>query len=52
MRIAAIGDLHFKTRDNDEVASICLAMGQECDVLLLAGDLTDTGLASEMDALL
>ncbi len=52
MRIAAIGDLHFRTRDNEELESIFRRIEGEADVLLLAGDLTDSGLPAEMDALL
>ncbi len=52
MRIAAVGDLHFRKRGNEEVEAVLDAMAGEADLLLFAGDLTDTGLPEEMDALL
>jgi Icc-related predicted phosphoesterase len=52
MRIAAIGDLHFKGRGNEEIISIFDGVEKEADLLILAGDLTDSGLPDEMEALL
>ncbi len=52
MRIAAVADLHFKTSRNDEQETILQGMESEADLLILAGDLTDTGLPQEMEALL
>lgn len=52
MRIAAIGDLHFKPSGNEEIVSILSNLEREADVLILAGDLTDSGLPEEMEALL
>lgn len=52
MKIAAIGDLHFKARGNEELISIFNEIEEEADVALLAGDLTDTGLPQEMEQLL
>ncbi len=52
MRIAAIGDLHFKARGNEEITPIFEGMAHEADLLILAGDLTDSGLPEEMEALL
>lgn len=52
MRIAAIGDLHFKASGNEEIVSIFDDIEQHADLLILAGDLTDSGLPEEMVELL
>ncbi len=52
MRIAAIGDLHFKKEGNEEQELIFDGIEREADVLIVAGDLTDTGLPQEMEAVL
>ncbi len=52
MRIAAIGDLHFKAQGNEELISIIDRIEKEADLVVLAGDLTDSGLPEEMEALL
>lgn len=52
MRIAAVGDLHFKARGNEEIVSIIDSIEKEAEMLILAGDLTDSGLPEEMEALL
>ncbi len=52
MRIAAIGDLHFRAQGNEELASVFDGIEKVADVLVLAGDLTDSGLPREMEALL
>lgn len=52
MRIAAVGDLHFRVSGNEEIVSILDGIKKEADVLVLAGDLTDSGIPEEMEALL
>ncbi len=47
VRIAALGDLHCKTTSSDALQPILRAAGEEADVLVLCGDLTDRGLADE-----
>lgn len=50
MRIAAIADLHCRV--NSTLASLFEGVEERADVLILAGDLTDTGLPAEMSVLL
>jgi len=53
VRIGAVADLHY-TRSPQPGSSVKELLGQvnrECDVLLLAGDLTDHGLPEEAQAL-
>lgn len=52
LRIAAIGDLHTKENDKGRFTSILQKINEEADVLLLAGDLTDTGDEQEAEVLL
>lgn len=52
MKISAIGDIHFKKSGNEELKAIFREMEKESDLVVLAGDLTDTGLPEEMEALL
>jgi Icc-related predicted phosphoesterase len=50
VRIAALGDLHYG-RPEPAVREVLAQAGQECDVILLCGDLTDHGLPEEAQAL-
>ncbi|MDQ4075778.1 MAG: metallophosphoesterase, partial [Chloroflexota bacterium] len=50
MRIAAIGDLHY--RPNSVFRPLLQEIEREADLLVLAGDLTDTGRPIEMEVLL
>ena len=50
VRIAALGDLHYG-RPEPAVREVLVQAGQECDVILLCGDLTDHGLPEEAQAL-
>jgi hypothetical protein len=52
VRIAAVGDLHFKKEGNGEQEAVLDGIEREADLLILAGDLTDTGLPQEMEAVL
>ena len=52
LRIAAIGDLHTKENDKGRFTSIFRKINEDADVLLLAGDLTDTGDEQEAQILL
>lgn len=52
MRIAALGDLYCRRDQTDTWISRLQAVSQEADVLLLAGDLTDSGDLPEIDALI
>lgn len=52
MKIAAIGDLHCRTSSAGELRQLLAGVADEAEILLLAGDLTDTGLPAEADVLL
>jgi Icc-related predicted phosphoesterase len=52
MRIAAIADFHCRVGSEGTIAPLLDGVEREADVLLVAGDLTDTGLAAEMEVLL
>jgi Icc-related predicted phosphoesterase len=52
MRIAAIADLHCRTASVGKIAALLAGVEEEADVLLIAGDLTNLGLAEEMEVLL
>lgn len=52
MRIAALGDLHCRTSGNEELKAVFDSLAAEAELVILAGDLTDTGLPQEMEALL
>lgn len=47
MRIAAIGDIHVREGDDGRYSGLFARIAAECDVLLLCGDLTDTGKPDE-----
>lgn len=51
MKIAAIADLHCRVTSTGTIEPLLAGVGT-ADVLLLAGDLTDTGLPAEMEVLL
>lgn len=51
MRIAAVGDLHCTEGTGRTLGEKLLALNDEADVLLLAGDLTAMGRASEVASL-
>ncbi len=51
VRIAALGDLHCKTTSTNVLQPIFRAAGEQADVLVLCGDLTDRGLADETHVL-
>ena len=52
MRIAAIADLHYRVSSRGLAAQLFAGIEREADVLLVGGDITDTGLESEMAVLL
>ena len=47
VRIGALADLHYTRSPEPGVREVLTQAGQECDVLLLCGDLTDHGLVEE-----
>jgi Icc-related predicted phosphoesterase len=51
MKIAAIGDLHCRADSGQAVQEILDEAVDHADVLVLAGDLTDTGLPTEAESL-
>ncbi len=52
MRIAAIADLHCRAGSTGQIDALLAGVNEAAEVLLLAGDLTDTGQPAEMDVLL
>ncbi|HET9696125.1 MAG TPA: metallophosphoesterase [Terriglobales bacterium] len=52
MRIAALADLHFTPAAYEGIKSLMERVRDEADLLILAGDLTNYGKASEMEPLL
>jgi Icc-related predicted phosphoesterase len=52
LRIAALADLHTRENDKGRFSSIFQKINEDADVLLLAGDLTDTGDEQEAEILL
>jgi len=52
LRIAAMGDLHMREDDEGKLHSVFQELNEKADVLLLAGDLTDTGDEKEAEVLL
>jgi uncharacterized protein len=52
MRIAALADLHFTTAAYEGIKTTLERVREDADLLVLAGDLTNYGKASEMDPLL
>ena len=51
VRVGAIGDLHYTKYPEPNLRETLSQAGRECDVLLLAGDLTDHGLPEEAQGL-
>lgn len=51
MRIAAVGDIHVKKGDKGKYSSCFSKISAEADVLLICGDLTDTGDEAEAKVL-
>jgi Icc-related predicted phosphoesterase len=51
LRIAAVGDLHFKKSGQGSLHALFAAASAEADVFLLCGDLTDYGLVDEAKTL-
>lgn len=52
MRVAAVADLHCRVDSAGSIAPLLATVDNEADVLLVGGDLTDTGLPQEMEVLL
>lgn len=52
MRIAAVGDLHCGIGDRERMRERLGSVGQEADVLLLCGDLTNYGRPEEIETLI
>ncbi|MCC9135043.1 metallophosphoesterase [Pontibacter silvestris] len=50
-RIAAVGDIHVREADQGKWEEFFREVSQKADVLLLCGDLTDTGRATEAEVL-
>jgi Icc-related predicted phosphoesterase len=50
-RLAAMADLHYSSNSRGKYASVFSRIGQAADVLLLCGDLVDSGLATETKVL-
>jgi Icc-related predicted phosphoesterase len=51
MKIAAVGDIHVGLGSSRAYKELFQRISQEADVLLLVGDLTDTGVTEEADVL-
>jgi Icc-related predicted phosphoesterase len=51
VKIAAAGDLHIRENDHGKWADYFRAVSEKADVLLLCGDLTDTGHMTEAEIL-
>jgi Icc-related predicted phosphoesterase len=51
VRIAAVGDIHIKENDRGKWIDFFRAVSRKADVLLLVGDLTDTGHLDEAEIL-
>jgi Icc-related predicted phosphoesterase len=52
VRIAAIGDIHCRVNTQEQVREILDGVNRNADVLVLAGDLTDSGQPAEMEILI
>jgi uncharacterized protein len=52
MRVAALADLHCTTESRGEIRRMVEGVESSADVLVMAGDLTNVGLAAEMQVLL
>jgi Icc-related predicted phosphoesterase len=51
LRVAAVADLHCTKKSFDAVRDLLSAMAKDADVILLGGDLCDTGLVAEAEVL-
>lgn len=51
LRIAAVGDIHVHAEDSGKWTDFFQQVSEKADVLLLCGDLTDTGRESEAEVL-
>lgn len=51
VRLAAVGDIHVKETDHGKWVEFFKAASKEADILVLAGDLTDTGHLHEAEVL-
>ncbi|MGE5137893.1 MAG: metallophosphoesterase family protein, partial [Rudaea sp.] len=51
MRIAAIADIHYRANSTGTMRQLLGDIEQKADLLVMAGDFTDTGLTSEMEVL-
>ncbi len=47
VRIAAVGDIHCAEKNRDALQALLAQMAERADVILLCGDLTDTGTVEE-----
>ena len=52
MKIAAIADIHTRVNSFDQIDALFDGIDERADALILAGDLTDSGLPAEMEVLL
>lgn len=50
-RIAAVGDIHVRETDSGKLKEFFTQVSEKADVLLLCGDLTDTGRVEEAEVL-
>ncbi|MGV3503045.1 MAG: metallophosphoesterase family protein [Adhaeribacter sp.] len=51
VRLAAVGDIHVKENDHGKWVDYFRAVSRDADILVLAGDLTDTGHLHEAEVL-
>ncbi|GAB3830407.1 hypothetical protein GCM10028895_46460 [Pontibacter rugosus] len=51
LRIAAVGDIHVHEQDQGKWTDFFKEVSEKADVLLLCGDLTDTGKEAEAEVL-
>ena len=51
VRIAAVGDIHVGTDTCGRMAAAMRGIGERADMLLIAGDLTQTGSDDEVECL-
>src|SRR5690554_5428181 len=52
LRLAAIGDLHTRENDKGRFTKLIEKINEDADILILTGDLTDTGDEQEAEVLL
>ncbi len=51
LKIAAVGDIHFHEGNEEEIKSLVEKLEYAADIVLLCGDLTDSGTEEEAEAL-